>query len=71
MDYLQGFKNDIEQFNKLEPHKPDIICKDVSEWAGEWHKSILPENNKLSLKFETWDKEFKGKLRSKLVPIIG
>lgn len=71
MDYLEGFKNDIEQFNKLEPHKPDIVCKDVSEWADEWHKSILPENNKLSLKFESWDKEFKGKLRSKLVPIIG
>lgn len=71
MDYLKGFENDIEQFKKMEAHQPNIICKDVSEWANEWHKSILPENNKLSLKFEKWDKEFKGKLRSKLVPIIG
>lgn len=71
MDYLKGFQNDIEQFDNLEPHHPDIICKDISEWKEEWHKSILPENNKLSLKFDDWDKEFKGKLRSKLVPIIG
>jgi len=71
MNYLQGFQNDIEQFNTLEPYKPDIICKDVSEWENEWYNSILPENNKLSLKYEKWDNEFKGKLRSKLVPIIG
>lgn len=71
MDYLKGFQKDVKEFKKLEAEQPDIICKDVSEWSNEWHKSILPENNKLSLKFEAWDKEFKGKLRSKLVPVIG
>jgi replicative DNA helicase len=70
-DYFKDFQKDIVSFENIEPVKPDIVCKDVSEWSGEWHKSILPENNKLSLKFESWDKEFKGKLRSKLVPIIG
>jgi len=70
-NYFEGFKNDIQNFEKLEPYKADIICKDVSEWNKEWYQSILPENNKLSLKFEKWDKEFKGKLRAKLVPIIG
>ena len=49
----------------------DIICKDVSNWSNEWYDSILPENNKLSLKFKQWDAEFKGKLRGMLVPIIG
>jgi len=70
-DYLKGFELDQKQFNNLPQYKPEIICKDVSGWADEWYKSILPENNKLSLKFSKWDKEFKGKLRSKLVPIIG
>lgn len=68
---FENFKTDMANFEKLEPYKPDIICKDVSEWREQWVKSILPENNKLSLKYEKWDKEFKGKLRSKLVPIIG
>ena len=70
-DYLKGFELDQKQFKNVQPFAPDIVCKDVSEWAGEWYKSILPENNKLSLKFSKWDEEFKGKLRSKLVPIIG
>jgi len=70
-DYLKGFVSDQNNFKNLEPFKEDIVCKDVSEWSDEWHKSILPENNKLSLKFEKWDKEFKGKLRGKLVPVIG
>ena len=70
-DFLKGFELDQKQFNNLPQYQPDIICKDVSEWADEWYKSILPENNKLSLKFEKWDKEFKGKLRGKLVPVIG
>ena len=69
-DYFDSFKKDVKEFENLQPHQPDIICKDVAEWSEEWYKSILPENNKLILGFESWDKEFKGKLRSKLVPII-
>jgi replicative DNA helicase len=71
MDYLDAFQKDVKEFENLQPVQPDIVCKDVSDWSEEWYKSILPENNKLILGFETWDKEFKGKLRSKLVPIIG
>jgi replicative DNA helicase len=70
-DYLNSFPTNATDFEKLQPIREDIICKDVSEWAGEWYESILPENNKLSLKFDKWDSEFKGKLRSKLVPVIG
>lgn len=71
MAYEDLFQLDQKNFDQLKPHAPDIICKDISEWSDEWYKSILPENNKLSLKFKDWDKEFKGKLRGKLVPIIG
>lgn len=68
-DYLNIFEQDS---NSFEPKKKEnIICKGLNEWADEWYESILPENNRLSLKFEKWDNEFKGKLRSKLVPIIG
>jgi len=70
-DFIEGFKIDSKEFNKLEPYQDDIVCKDVSQWSDEWYKSILPENNRLSLLFEKWNKEFKGKLRGKLVPIIG
>jgi len=70
-EYLESFKQDVTSFDKLEPLHKDIVCKDVSQWQAEWYQSILPENNKLSLKFENWDKEFKGKLRGKLVPVIG
>jgi replicative DNA helicase len=70
-DYFDSFKKDVKEFENIKPLQPDIICKDVSDWSEEWYKSILPENNKLILGFEDWDKEFKGKLRSKLVPIIG
>ena len=64
-NYFEGFEKDVKEFEKLEPIQPDVICKDVSDWSDEWYKSILPENNKLILGFEMWDKEFKGKLRSK------
>lgn len=70
-DYIRSFFSDAKDFEKTEAKKEDIICKDISEWSEEWYKSILPENNKLSLKFPKWDAEFKGKLRGKLVPIIG
>jgi len=70
---MKDFPQNIEDFNKL-PCANDVdelVCKDVSQWETEWHESILPENNKLSLIFDKWNREFKGKLRSKLVPIIG
>lgn len=70
-DFFDSFNKDVKEFNNVEPIQPNIVCKDISEWSDEWYKSILPENNKLILGFEDWDKEFKGKLRSKLVPIIG
>jgi replicative DNA helicase len=70
-DYLKGYMETAETFDKIKPYQNDVICKEVSEWADEWFKSILPENNKLSLSFQLWDDEFKGKLRGKLVPIIG
>lgn len=70
-DYLNGYMDFAENFDKVKAVQSDIICKEVSEWGDEWYKSILPENNKLSLKFGKWDSEFKGKLRGKLVPIIG
>ncbi len=62
---------DAKTFSKIEPYQNDIVCKEVAEWSDDWFKSILPENNKLSLSFDAWDSEFKGKLRGKLVPIIG
>lgn len=49
----------------------DIVVKDLNGWCDRWYQSILPEKNKLSLLFDDFDKHFKGKLRSKLVPIIG
>lgn len=70
-DYINGFYSDAENFDKLKADREDIICKEVAEWSDEWYKSILPEANKLSLKFPKWDNEFKGKLRGKMVPIIG
>lgn len=70
MNYLEELKKPFDSLPLVEK-KPEIICKDISQWKDEWYQSILPENNKLSLKFEKWDKEFKGKLRGKLVPIIG
>jgi len=70
MSFLDSYPSDQEELNNL-PVNDEIICKDVSEWSREWYQSILPENNKLSLKFKKWDNEFKGKLRGKLVPIIG
>lgn len=60
-----------ETLEEIGPGQNDIICKDIPSWGREWYQSILPENNKLSLKFEKWDDEFKGKLRSKMVPILG
>lgn len=65
-----NYPENIEQFNDL-PSVDQIVCKQISDWKDEWFQSILPENNKLSLKFEKWNKEFKGKLRGKMVPIIG
>lgn len=70
-DYAKGFMEFAEDFDKLKAVREDIVCKEVAEWEEEWYKSILPENNKLSLKFDKWDDEFEGKVRSKLVPIIG
>lgn len=70
-DYLKGFEVAQKDFKNLQQFQPNIICKEVADWSDEWYKSILPENNKLSMKFEKWDDEFKGKLRAKLVPIIG
>ena len=64
---------DIEpkEFRKTKAKELNIVVKDLTGWADEWYESILPENNKLILGFESFDKEFKGKLRGKLFPIIG
>lgn len=70
-NYIKGFEQTSEQFKTLLPKQNNIVCKSISDWSDEWYKSILPENNKLSLKFDKWNDEFNGKLRSKLVPIIG
>lgn len=70
-DYLNGFTQFAAEFEKVKPYQNDVICKEIAEWADDWYNSILPESNKLSLMFERWDDEFKGKLRSKMVPIIG
>jgi len=69
---MLDYPKNIDEFNKLpEIDRNELICKPLADWSNEWYESILPEKNKLSLKFPSWDKEFKGKLRSKLVPIIG
>jgi archaellum biogenesis ATPase FlaH len=68
---MTPFPKNIDEFEKLPLVSDELVCKEVAEWGGEWYDSILPENNKLSLKFEPWNKEFKGKLWGKLVPIIG
>jgi len=69
---MYSYPKDIEELNGLpKVNRDELICKPLSDWSDEWYESILPEKNKLSLKFESWDKEFKGKLRSKLVPVIG
>jgi len=70
-DYLKGFIQDGMSFRNSKPKDFDVVCKEVGSWSDEWMKSILPENNKLSMLFPKWDKEFKGKLRGKLVPVIG
>lgn len=68
---MVNYPQDINEFNKLPAIEDTLICKEISEWSEQWYESILPENNKLSLKFDKWNKEFKGKLRSKLVPVLG
>lgn len=67
-DYPQSFSQ-LSKDNVI-PEK-NIVAKEVADWSDVWYKSILPENNKLSMIYKTWDKEFKGKLRGKLCPIIG
>lgn len=68
---MNNYPQNIDDFNNLESLNDELVCKDLSGWSDEWYESILPENNKLSLLYEKWNDEFKGKLRSKLVPIIG
>jgi len=68
---MNDYPANIKELETLPLVNDELICKDISEWTDDWYKSILPENNKLSLKFEKWNKEFKGKLRGKLVPVIG
>ena len=43
----------------------------MGDWAEEWYESILPEQNKLSLTFPKFNNELKGKLRGKLMVILG
>jgi replicative DNA helicase len=71
INYLNGLQDFAENFDKVKPYQNDIVCKDVAEWRPEWMESIKPESNKLSMLFDRWDAEFNGKLRSKLVPVIG
>jgi replicative DNA helicase len=71
MSYLDTLQMFAEDFQKVKPVQNDIICKEVADWMPEWIESIKPESNKLSMMFSRWDDEFKGKLRGKLVPIIG
>lgn len=70
-DWLNGYIETAEAFSKVKPVEFNIVCKEVAEWEDEWFNSILPESNKLSMMFQRWDEEFRGKLRSKLVPVIG
>ena len=66
-----NYPENEEQLNNLPVYENEYNVKDLYGWADDWYNSILPEQNKLSLKFEKWNKEFKGKLRGKLVPVIG
>jgi len=51
--------------------KEELTIKTFGEWANEWYESILPEKNKITLTFPEFDKEMKGKLRGKLLCIVG
>ena len=43
----------------------------MGDWSEEWYESILPEQNKLTLTLTKFDGEMKGKLRGKLMVILG
>lgn len=58
-------------FDEINEVKEDLELKTINEWGEEWYNSILPEHNKISILFEKWNKEFKGKLRAKLMLVLG
>lgn len=61
----------VEFYKDLNSKQEEIRINDISGYVDDWYNYILPENSKLSMGFERFDNEMKGKLRSKLCPIIG
>lgn len=60
-----------QKTNRKEKQPDELIIKSFGEWADEWYDSILPEKNKITLGLPAFDKEMKGKVRGKLVCIVG
>jgi len=49
----------------------DLVLKPFGGWVDDWYQSILPEQNKLSLIFPSFDGVLKHKLRGKVAIIMG
>lgn len=60
-----------QKTERKEKNTNELIIKTFGEWADEWYESILPEKNKITLGMYSFDKEMKGKLRGKLLCIVG
>lgn len=62
----------VESAAKKTNYKEHLITYGtVGQYAQEWYDSLRPEINKLSLGFDRFDREMRGKLRGKLGVILG
>lgn len=61
----------LKSAEKYEIKETEPEVRTFGECIEIWYQSIKPENNKLSLVFQAFNQEFKGKLRGKLGIILG
>jgi hypothetical protein len=69
---LNTLCKNAEFFAKTQPQQvQELDVRSFGEWIPEFIESIREEENKITLCFDSFDTEMKGKLKGKLLSLIG
>jgi hypothetical protein len=64
--------NNAEKFAETQPlTEQELQVKSFGDWTPDFIESLREEDNKITLCLPSFDKEMKGKLRGKLLSLIG
>ena len=64
-------KSAQQSASREEAKQDELTLSTIGGWADVWYSSKIAEKNKITLGFPSFDKEMKGKLRGKLLCIVG